>query len=525
VRTRYGQSQAKRSARQQVWATPVIPEAESVSGDLQVGLRVALQADLQARAAPNLRLHMWRATMRVCTLVITDLGAFLLLRTALRALRELHFLGAPASSFLQWLFAHGYLGGWQFAVALLVSLIVTGNYGPGDHRRDPGRLLTACALATALPLWSSLWSAPLLLTATRYVLTVVPACAVLLAVRLLYDQLVARFAPHPHAAAVARTILVGHAGECIDMRGRKALTERSGFDVVGFVDVQTPPARGALGALGDLERILLEHRVDTVVLCGFSDDNTAVRVVRAAMTAECRVLSAARRFELAGVRPAIIWRRGQPFIELRAVALRWQQLFFKRLLDVTVAAVALILLSPLLLAIAAAVRLGSKGRAIFGHRRLGRHGRVFTCYKFRSMYADAEERLQTDPELYGLYVENDYKLPDAVDTRITPVGRFLRRTSLDELPQLWNVLKGEMSLVGPRPIVPEEIRHYNGEAPLLLALQPGITGAWQVNGRSLLQYPERATVELEYVERWSLLRDVWILVRTVPAVLGRRGAH
>jgi lipopolysaccharide/colanic/teichoic acid biosynthesis glycosyltransferase len=141
------------------------------------------------------------------------------------------------------------------------------------------------------------------------------------------------------------------------------------------------------------------------------------------------------------------------------------------------------------------------------------------------MYPDAEERLKADPELYRLYVENDYKLPEDVDTRITRIGRFLRRTSLDELPQLWNVLRGDMSLVGPRPIVPDEIRHYNGEAPLLLTLKPGITGAWQVNGRSALQYPERATVELEYVERWSLMSDLAILARTIPAVLARRGAH
>jgi Sugar transferases involved in lipopolysaccharide synthesis len=150
---------------------------------------------------------------------------------------------------------------------------------------------------------------------------------------------------------------------------------------------------------------------------------------------------------------------------------------------------------------------------------------MFSCYKFRSMYADAEERLQEDEVLYQQYLEHDYKLPATIDTRITRVGRFLRRTSLDELPQLWNVLKGDMSLVGPRPIIPDEIHHYNGEAPLLLCLKPGITGAWQVSGRSNLQYPERATVELEYVERWSLLRDLGILLRTIPTVLHQRGAH
>jgi lipopolysaccharide/colanic/teichoic acid biosynthesis glycosyltransferase len=127
--------------------------------------------------------------------------------------------------------------------------------------------------------------------------------------------------------------------------------------------------------------------------------------------------------------------------------------------------------------------------------------------------------------LFRRYVEHDYKLPSSIDTRITKFGRLLRRTSLDELPQLWNVLRGEMSLVGPRPIVPDEIQHYREHGPLLLSLKPGITGAWQVGGRSAVAYPQRAAVELEYVEGWSLWRDVDILLRTLPAVLASRGAH
>jgi exopolysaccharide biosynthesis polyprenyl glycosylphosphotransferase len=355
------------------------------------------------------------------------------------------------------------------------------------------------------------------------VFAVLPTFAALLALRILVDRLVARFAPHPHA--MARAILVGRAGECIEMRGRRAFTDASGINVLGYVDVQEPAERGALGSLRNLEHLLLEHRADTLILCGPVDDNTVVRVMRAGMTAECQVLTAARRYELAGVAPSVVWRRGQPFIQLRAVALRWHQLVLKRVLDVTLSAVALVVLAPVMLLVAIAVRLESPGPVIFRQRRLAKHGQSFPCYKFRSMYPDAEARLKADPELYRTYLENDYKLPETIDNRITRVGRFLRRTSLDELPQFWNVLTGDMSLVGPRPIVPDEIRHYNGEGPLLLTLKPGITGAWQVNGRSNLQYPERAAVELEYVERWSLMSDLAILARTVPAVLARRGAH
>ncbi len=479
---------------------------------------------LRVHAGMNLRRHMWRATLRVCALLAADVGAFLLLRAALRALRQSTWLGPTEAQFIHWLFARGYLGGWQYAVALIVSLVVTGNYGPGDRRRSPTRVFEACALATALPLWTGLWTEPFLLTAGRYGLTVLPAFVVLLAIRLAFDRLVLRFAPHPHARAIARTILVGRPADCIDMRSRRGLAT-GGFRVLGYVDVQDPPARGALGGIGDLERLVIEHRADTIVLCGVVEDRAVAWVMRVAMTSECQVLTAARRLELPGVSPAIVWRRGQPFISLRAVGLRWHQLVLKRILDIVISALALVLSAPLFLAIAIAIRLESRGPVIFRQRRLGRHGKPFACYKFRSMYPDAEERLRADPELYRTYVENDYKLPEALDTRVTRVGRFLRRTSLDELPQLWNVLRGEMSLVGPRPIVPDEIRHYNGEAPLFLTLKPGITGAWQVNGRSTLQYPERAAVELGYVEGWSLISDIVILFRTIPAIIAGRGAH
>src|SRR5690606_19103570 len=129
--------------------------------------------------------------------------------------------------------------------------------------------------------------------------------------------------------------LVGHAGECIDMRGRRALTERGGIEVLGFVDVQPQAARGALGSIDALEALLLEHKADTIILCGPVDDNAVLTVMRVARTTECQVLTAARRFELAGIVPSIVWRRGQPFIMLRRVGLRWQQLVLKRIVDVS----------------------------------------------------------------------------------------------------------------------------------------------------------------------------------------------
>jgi lipopolysaccharide/colanic/teichoic acid biosynthesis glycosyltransferase len=200
-------------------------------------------------------------------------------------------------------------------------------------------------------------------------------------------------------------------------------------------------------------------------------------------------------------------------------------LLVKRVMDLPIAIVLVISLIPLMLLIALAVKLTSSGPVLFRQRRLGRNGRIFHCLKFRSMRCDAEAVLRGNPEIRAKYVANGYKLPEQEDPRVTPLGRFLRRTSLDELPQLINVVRGEMSLVGPRPIVPAEIAEYGIRAHDFVAALPGITGKWQVSGRASIQYPARAQIELDYVYGWSPREDFKILLRTVPAVLTRVGAH
>jgi Undecaprenyl-phosphate galactose phosphotransferase WbaP len=198
----------------------------------------------------------------------------------------------------------------------------------------------------------------------------------------------------------------------------------------------------------------------------------------------------------------------------------------KRVTDLAVAAVALALALPLLAGIFVAVRCTSRGPALFGHRRIGRHGRPFVAWKFRTMRVDADavlrEHLARDPAARREW-ERDLKLRD--DPRVTRVGRWLRRLSLDELPQLWNVLRGDMSVVGPRPIVEKEVGLYGGTFRLLALVRPGITGLWQVSGRNDLDYEERVTLDRFYVRHWSPCLDVYILARTVVALLSRRGAY
>ncbi|WP_137124065.1 sugar transferase [Roseomonas sp. HF4] len=198
----------------------------------------------------------------------------------------------------------------------------------------------------------------------------------------------------------------------------------------------------------------------------------------------------------------------------------------KRAMDVALAGAALLLALPIFLLIALAVRVDG-GSAFYAHPRVGRGGRLFGCLKFRSMVVDSQARLDAllaaDPAARAEW-EATRKLRR--DPRVTRIGRFLRATSLDELPQLLNVLKGEMSIVGPRPVTQSELdRHYGAAAAHYLSVRPGITGLWQVSGRSETSYDQRVALDVAYVSQPSVLADLRILVRTPVAVLSRRGAH
>lgn len=197
----------------------------------------------------------------------------------------------------------------------------------------------------------------------------------------------------------------------------------------------------------------------------------------------------------------------------------------KRALDLTLVLLLLPALLPLFVGIALLVALTSRGRIIFSQERVGLHGEMFRMMKFRTMRADAEARLRSDAELWATYVANDFKLPAGADPRVTSIGRMLRRSSLDELPQLLNVIRGQMSLVGPRPVVPEELDMYGEDREFYMSVKPGVTGPWQVNGRSGLGYPERIALDRAYTANWSFRADLKILLQTPRAVLSRRGAH
>ena len=195
----------------------------------------------------------------------------------------------------------------------------------------------------------------------------------------------------------------------------------------------------------------------------------------------------------------------------------------KRIVDVVLSLLALILLSPLFIIIALIIKLSSPGPVFFVQTRVGQYGRPFRFYKFRSMYLDAEKRKK------DLLAQNQsadgviFKMKN--DPRITPIGKILRRTSMDELPQFLNVLFNDMSLVGPRPPVPSEVQMYTLDERKRLNVKPGLTCLWQISGRSDVPFKQQVSLDKEYIRSWSLKQDLWILLRTIPAILSGKGAY
>jgi exopolysaccharide production protein ExoY len=210
-------------------------------------------------------------------------------------------------------------------------------------------------------------------------------------------------------------------------------------------------------------------------------------------------------------------------------AKRKEDLFYlivKRIFDILGALTGLLITAPVFLLISILYLFGTnKGPVFFSQNRVGQNGKLFKMYKFRSMIVNAEQVLKNDTALYKKYLENSYKLEPEEDPRITKLGRFIRKTSIDELPQLINVLLGDMSLVGPRPVIEEEIKEYNSRLIEFLSVKPGVTGYWQICGRSDVGYPDRAELEFYYVDHHGFKLDFKILVNTILLVITRKGAY
>jgi exopolysaccharide biosynthesis polyprenyl glycosylphosphotransferase len=315
----------------------------------------------------------------------------------------------------------------------------------------------------------------------------------------------------------------------------RAITEQfrnwgtSGLNIIGFIDETLSPGNkvdhnySILGGLQDLDRIVEENEIEEIIiaptsltrdqlLCIFQDYSTSPDVKLRLSSGLLRYNHGLRVKEIAFV----------PLIELKEGRISGMEAFLKFLLDYGLTIPVLVLTLPILLIISIAIKIDSPGPIIFRRRVMGLNGIQFNAFKFRTMCLEANEILNEHPDLQAELAEN-FKLKD--DPRVTRVGAFLRKWSLDELPQLINVIFGQMSLVGPRMISPPEMEKYGHWGMNLLTVRPGITGMWQVSGRSDVTYEDRVRLDMYYIRNWTVWLDIFLLYKTPLAVIQKKGAY
>jgi len=333
-----------------------------------------------------------------------------------------------------------------------------------------------------------------------------------------------------HGYFATPALIVGANAEGQALAEQLVLANTSGLVLVGFVDDNL--AEGArvidglfnLGPIRSLEGLVERFGIRELIVAPTAlSRDSLLEIFRAySMSRDVELRMSSGLFEIltTGVRVQEIG--AIPLISLEKVRITGIDAVLKAILDYLGALVGIIVLSPLFVVLGVLIKLDSPGPVFYRRRVLKRGGKTFDAFKFRTMVVDADETLVNDPEFLARFQEG-FKLEN--DPRVTKVGRFLRKTSLDELPQLVNVLRGQMSLVGPRMISPEEAERYGKWQINLLTVKPGITGPWQVNGRSDLPYSERVRLSMHYIRNYTIWSDLQILIRTVPSVLRRRGAY
>jgi len=326
-----------------------------------------------------------------------------------------------------------------------------------------------------------------------------------------------------------RTVIVGSGMVARQVHDRLRIAPNLSIEVIGLVDddvhFATSPELPHLGNLEDLEQIVHTHDVDRVIIAFTrSGHDELLRCIRVCWDNQVAIDIVPRLFEFLDGARSLDQIGGLPMLSIMVPRLSQSARALKRGSDILLSGVGLLLISPLLLGVAIAIKLDSRGPVFFRQSRVGRGGKQFKIFKFRSMHADAEARKAELSELNEARDGVMFKIRE--DPRITRIGRVLRRSSIDELPQLINVLIGQMSLVGPRPLIPEEIAAFDeGWHRRRLDLRPGITGPWQIYGRSEIPFQDMLRFDYQYVAGWSLARDFEILLSTVPVAVSGRGAY
>ncbi len=324
-----------------------------------------------------------------------------------------------------------------------------------------------------------------------------------------------------------KMIIIGAGEQGADLYDHLSRKNWLGVKCIGFVDEHATASPVAevplLGKVEDLPTLIAEKDIEEVVIALPPEEHSLMeRIVNNGVRKDVKLRIIPDSFAYPYSKLDIQEYDGLAMIDVKQPSLDAMHSGAKRVMDVTLAVFLLILDLPLMIPIFLLVRLTSKGPAIFSQTRMGKDGKPFEMLKFRSMFLGAHEmreELKRKNEAAGAM----FKMKE--DPRVTGFGRFIRRTSLDELPQLINILKGDMSMVGPRPPLPDEVTRYQKHHLKRLAVRPGVTGLWQVSGRDRRDFEEMARLDLYYIENWSLWLDLKIILKTVPVVLSRRGAY
>ena len=330
---------------------------------------------------------------------------------------------------------------------------------------------------------------------------------------------------------LSSAVIIGANNEGLSLAEQLSGWRSSGFHILGFIDKKLPAGTQVLrnlyvlGTVDQLDELIKGYDIEELILASSaisSRDRMLEIFQKYGISSDINVRMSSGLYEIITTGLTVKEFAYVPLVGVNKVRLTGVDEILKFILDILITIPALILLAPIMLVISLAIKLETPGSIIHRRRVMGMHGRQFDAYKFRTMHENGDDLLAAYPELREELARN-FKL--RADPRVTVVGQFLRKTSLDELPQLINVLKREMSLVGPRIITPAEVEKYEKWDLNLMTVRPGLTGLWQVSGRSDVTYDERVRLDMHYIRNWSIWLDIQLIFQTIPAVLRRRGAY
>ncbi len=480
--------------------------------------------EVRHRALDLQRRRFWREVSYGAIIVAADvltLAAVFTFFAMLPFERAEPLLGGDGRSFLTGLIPLSSAALTRRLTSLVFCLLATRCYSFNERSTIPWRMFAALLLGLALPRWAEVWGQGVIWRWVAVFAVLATAWLALIVQRRGLTRALATI--DPSRLDPSRTLVLGPGAEIDRLRNDRSSPSVSRAMPATYELTARWGEAGSDGMQELYDRIAELH-ADALVLVGAVSDQALQSVMIAASNAGARVYATRREVFRKFDEPTFLLRRAEPLMLLSRPALVGSQLVMKRGMDVTGAILGLVVLSPLMALVSLFVRLTTPGPVFFRQVRVGLGGDPFVCLKFRTMVADAEHR-QAEVAMANIHdgEQRIFKLPN--DPRLTAVGKFLRRSSLDELPQLWNVLRGEMSLVGPRPALPSEVLRYQPHHFVRFEVLPGITGPWQVGGRNAIRdFEEVVRLEADYVRGWTLWRDLVILLRTIPAVVSMKGA-